>query len=970
MLVVITASVLVLVGGAWWWLATTGPAPSNRTGTSPATLLPTAEPGRSTGQPVITPQPSAGPAPEPWVDLVAEWQTAVATAYATSDLAAACVLLAGPPREVPTDSLDLQRSRLWPWLLTGRAPHAPEPPAVTQHSPPPPPRDEGPRFQQVLPDPQVLGGWLGMSWKAIYRCGAERDWRCVHRFLPPQGSGAMGFLRVEPAVEPGLVLISAATRDGPGGFSRDGGETWTWLPWPGGTTVQELVALAPLGQGRLVLSITERNPEITRLFVHDGTGWSGLGPVQDNWTTIPLVAGGFIVDPGTKLQAVRFWTAARGWSEAAWNAEEVAWPAARPSRSRSQPALLSDRCGLIGGNGIVWVGADGALVEDVDNPHLAKRAIDGACLVADPSNHKRMWALFHGHGLWHSSDGGSTWRCGHEPLTSLTGRHLRLRQSGSGTVLISDTWSIDDAADHWSGTTPTASSSTSSTTARSAQVVIAMERARNRTTDARLIVSPAAIITVREAVMEVRGDHDGRRARAIEQRLGEAALNGTTQDRVNWVRFLLACAGDPEKDEMLLKGSGVSGEQPSPDIRLQGRLPISAGDLATGQDAAYTLVLARLRGLHSRVPSGVADITIANVREAERLVGWLAACAPQDPAVIRLQAQLEVARATAMRLASGVTAQVRLQEAFGERHAERAAQLDLVIARCRSHPGDQADLTLLAQLACIDADDRDRRSQVAGRSARLIQVADMLEQHATTPPPPAVAMDVLFLRAAAAWRTVLDDEEKDALTTIGLVRGTFHPNLPIRSLRCKNMIERLGDAINSRADRPATDAASCERRLAWRRAGVRIIELVPYAAGRKLRDHHVVLANALAWDLLTLPVRTVHDPDEALRLITRAVERDGRRSAAYLDTLALALCRTNDRAAALRTQEEALTKLGRNAERDRTAYQRRLGVYRDLTTNPQLALPDELFNDVVEATPEKPAAIAPPDTPKAEANDF
>ena len=166
---------------------------------------------------------------------------------------------------------------------------------------------------------------------------------------------------------------------------------------------------------------------------------------------------------------------------------------------------------------------------------------------------------------------------------------------------------------------------------------------------------------------------------------------------------------------------------------------------------------------------------------------------------------------------------------------------------------------------------------------------------------------------------------------------------------------------------------ACRRRLDWRREAVRIIELVPRFSGRKLRDLHVSLANALAWDLLTLPDRSVHEPAEALRLMNRAVERDGRQTADYLDTLALALCRTNSRAGAVQTQEEALAKLGRNKEGERPAYQHRLTTYRALVTAPGLALPDEVFRDPAAVlTTTEPAAPAGPAEPKKRlgASDF
>jgi hypothetical protein len=904
------------------------------------------------------------------VEPMVEWDAAVTAAFSTSDLDAICVLLAGPPAGIPAGSLDDHRSRLWPWLLTGRTPQAAPPPTVTRQSPPPIPRDEGPQFQQVLPDPQVPGGWLGMTWKAIYRCGAERIWRRVHRFQSQDADAVMGFLRVEAVNEPGLVLISAPTTNGPGGCSRDGGETWTWLPWPGEAKPEGLVALAPMGDGRLVLSIGERNSEAIHLFIHDGAGWNDLGQAHEGWATIPLVTGGFIVDPGAERKTMRFWTTTNGWSQPPWNASEVTWPSARMGRSRSHPALLADRCALIGGTGIVWVGANGALVEDIESPQLAKRAIDGACLVADPTNPRRMWALFHGHGLWHSADGGATWRRGQDLLANLAGRGLRLRRDAAGSALIGDGWTVDDAPSNWSDPQQPATAAAHSSTSRSAQITTAMEHARARTVDARLAVADAPAVTVIEAVNEVRRDADERRGKVIEQRLIETALNGTTQERVNWVRFLLACAGDPENQEMLLKGSSVSGESPSPDIRLQGPLPISAADLATGQDPAYTLVLARIRALHAQPPTGAAGIIIANVGEAERLVRWLAACAPRDPLVSRLRGQLEVALAKAMQLASSVTANDRLRETFGNRYAERAALVAEAITRCQVTPDDQMELELLSQLACAEADNRDARTRVDGRIERLTLAARLLENAAKKPTPAAVAMDVFFLRTATAWRCVLESSENDALTTTQAVQGTFQPTMATRSLRCMNMIERLCDAINARANIPATGTSACQRRLAWRREGVRIVELIPRFSGRKLRDLHVSLANELAWDLLTLPVRTVHDPAEALRVITRAVERDGRQSPAYLDTLALAWCRTNDRVAALRTQEEAITKLGQDADRDRPTYNKRLTVYRELIANPAMALPDELFSDPTGAAGESPEATETPATPRPGANDF
>lgn len=238
---------------------------------------------------------------------------------------------------------------------------------------------------------------------------------------------------------------------------------------------------------------------------------------------------------------------------------------------------------------------------------------------------------------------------------------------------------------------------------------------------------------------------------------------------------------------------------------------------------------------------------------------------------------------------------------------------------------------------------------------------------AKSPDQTVIAMDVLLLRTAAAWRSLMEGSEQDALTATRAVQGNVHSNMPTRTVRCIGQIERLCDAITERANGPASDAATCRRRLDWRREAVRLIELVPRFGGRKLRDLHVSLANALAWDLLTLPDRSVHEPAEALRLMNRAVERDGRHTADYLDTLALALCRTNSRGGAVQTQEEALARLGRNNDSEHPAYQQRLTTYRALAAAPGMALPDILFSD-----PTAVVTTTEPAAPKAKpgADDF
>ena len=948
----------VIIGGGVWWQSGAAPKKDAPARLDESNTHPSGEGPRATAIPSVVSTNDVR-VTQPAVDPVVPWNAAVTAIFATDaaraaransasdDLEAACVLLAGPPAGIAADALALQRNRLWPWLLTGRSPHASPPPTVTTLSPPPLPNDQGTPFQHVLPDPQVPGGWLGMTWQAIYRCDAERNWRLVHRFLAKDAGGIMGNLRVEPLCEPGLVLITAATTNGPGGLSRDGGATWTWLPWPEKSQTDHIVVLAPLGNGRLALSIGERNAKTTSLFIQNGAGWTALGPVQEAWTTIPLISGGFIVDHRGDRAAVRIWNA-DGWNQPAWDTNGVYWPSAKAGSSRTNPALLSDRCGLISSTGIVWVGAQCALLHSVDSPLLEKRAIDGVALVADPADARRLWGLFRGHGLWFSNDSGATWRRGIDHLANLSGRFLALRRTATGLTLVSDSWTLDDAPNHWSelGQPSAPSASATNHTSRSAEITKAMAQARSRNADARLAVSATPASVVLDAVNELRREQGSPRSRAIEQGLTEAALTGTMQDRVNWVRFLLACAGDPDDEKtMLLRASSSPGGMPSADVRLQGRLPITAADLATSHDAAYTLVLARLRGLSARVPSGSAGVIITNVDEADRLLRWLAACAPNDPVVQRLQGQLEVALALVLSEASSVVANDRLHEAFGDRHAELAAQTAAAIARCQASPSDQREVALMAQLAIAEAVDRDRRAQDPRRVERLSIAAELLDRMGKRPDQTAIAMDVLLLRTAAAWRSLLAGSEQDALTATRAVQGTFHANVPSRALRCTNLIERLCDAITARANEPASDAATCRRRLNWRREAVRLIELVPRFSGRKLRDLHVSLANALAWDLLTLPDRSVHDPAEALRLMNRAVERDGRQTASYLDNLALVLCRTNSRGGAVQTQEEALAKLGRNNDSERSAYQQRLTMYRALAATHNLPLPDDLFRD-------------------------
>ena len=67
--------------------------------------------------------------------------------------------------------------------------------------------------------------------------------------------------------------------------------------------------------------------------------------------------------------------------------------------------------------------------------------------------------------------------------------------------------------------------------------------------------------------------------------------------------------------------------------------------------------------------------------------------------------------------------------------------------------------------------------------------------------------------------------------------------------------------------------------------------------------------NEHAWLLLTCELEDMRDPQAALPIAKRAVEKSGGQNAAYLDTLGLAYFMTGDTAKAIETQEKAVLLL-------------------------------------------------------------
>ena len=74
-------------------------------------------------------------------------------------------------------------------------------------------------------------------------------------------------------------------------------------------------------------------------------------------------------------------------------------------------------------------------------------------------------------------------------------------------------------------------------------------------------------------------------------------------------------------------------------------------------------------------------------------------------------------------------------------------------------------------------------------------------------------------------------------------------------------------------------------------------------------DASAMAVNLYAWDLLTCELEDLRDPQAALPVAKRAVEKNGSRDPRILDTLALAYFMTGDTTRAIETQEKAVSLL-------------------------------------------------------------
>jgi membrane associated rhomboid family serine protease len=97
---------------------------------------------------------------------------------------------------------------------------------------------------------------------------------------------------------------------------------------------------------------------------------------------------------------------------------------------------------------------------------------------------------------------------------------------------------------------------------------------------------------------------------------------------------------------------------------------------------------------------------------------------------------------------------------------------------------------------------------------------------------------------------------------------------------------------------------------------------------RKSAGHYYLPAlNLLAWSLATDPVDSSRDGAEAIKLAKRLCERDGWKTAAYIDTLAAAYAEEDDWTNAVTTQKIAIDKLTADDSSIRPAVESRLQKY-------------------------------------------